>query len=130
MGSFFLNHTIGRESLQAVAALLLLALFLEILLHLVRSRTVRVYNWNGSRYCYLGRTAIRRNGGGYLVCLRERMADLSCTTLYRLCPSRGFVRRNRYADMELRAGRARSLLHVDDRMEQSVYYRQAKENIW
>ena len=123
MGNVSFYPTIGQDSLQAAAALFMLAVLLGILFYFVRCRTVRIYNWNGSRYCYLGRAMIRRNGGGYLVCLRERMADLSCTTLYRLCPPRRFVRKNRYADMEFRAGRTRSLLHVDGRMEQSVYYR-------
>ncbi len=123
MGYCSFYHTGAPESLQAAAALLILAVLPGIWLCFVRGCTVRVYNWNGSRYCYLGRALIRRNGGGYLVCLRERMADLSCTTLYRLCPSRHFVRKNRYADLEFRAGRTRSLLHVDGRMEQSAYYR-------
>ena len=92
-------------------------------LYAVRFRTVRIYNWNGSRYCYLGRAVVRRSGGGYQVCIGERMADLSYTTLYQLCPSKYFVRKNRYADMLLCAGREKSLLHVDACMRQSIYYR-------
>lgn len=92
-------------------------------LYTVRFRTVRIYNWNGSRYCYLGRAGVRRSGGGYQVCIGERMADLSYTTLYQLCLSKHFVRKNRYADMLLCAGREKSLLHVDECMRQSIYYR-------
>lgn len=105
--------------------LAVLTVFLTAMLHIVRFYTVRIYNWNGSRYCYLGRTALRRNGGGYQVYIRERMADLSYTTLYRICPSRRFVRRNRYRDMMLCAGDARCMLHVDECMRQSIYYKQA-----
>lgn len=105
------------------AGLLILAVLLGVALYAVRCRRVRVYNWNGDRYIYLGRAGIRRNGGGYRVRLTERMADLSCTTLYQICPSRYFVQKNRYADMELRAGKARRLMHVDERMRQSIYYR-------
>ena len=119
----FLYGTDHAAMLQAAALLLVFAVFLGAVRHFVQSRTMRVYHWSGSRYRYLGRVRIRRNGGGYLVCIGERMADLSCTTRYRLCPSRYFVRQNRYAGLELRAGRSRSLLHVDGHMEQSVYYR-------
>ena len=89
----------------------------------VRFCTVRIYNWNGSRYCYLGRAGVRRSGGGYRVCIGERMADLSYTTLYQLCPSKYFVRRNKYADIVLCAGREKCILHVDECMRQSIYYR-------
>ena len=99
--------------------------FLIFALYTVRFRTVRIYNWNGSRYCYLGRAALHRNGGGYQVHIGEKMADLSYTTLYRICPSRRFVRRNRYGDMMLCAGDARCMLHVEECMRQSIYYKQA-----
>ena len=103
--------------------LTLLMVFLIAALHVVRFRMVRIYNWNGNRYCYLGRAGIRRNGGGYQVRLKERMADLSYTTLYQVCPSKDFVRRNKYSDMMLCAGNARCLLHVDECMRQSIYYK-------
>lgn len=92
-------------------------------LYVVRFRTVRIYNWNGCRYRYLGRARVRRSGGGYQVRIGERMADLSYTTLYQLCPSRYFVQKNKYADILLCAGREKSLLHVDKCMRQSIYYR-------
>lgn len=101
----------------------LLSSFLVAALYGVRFRTVRIYNWNGDRYCYLGRAGIRHNGGGYQVRLKERMADLSYTTLYQICPSRHFVRRNQYSDMMFCAGNARCLLHVDECMRQSIYYK-------
>ena len=107
----------------AAVCLTVLSILLILALYLVRYRTVRIYNWNGDRYCYLGRAGLRRNGGGYQVRIRERMADLSYTTLYQVCPSKDFVRRNRYSDMMLRAGQAKSLLHVDECMRQSIYYK-------
>lgn len=108
----------------AILFLTALTLLLMIALYGIRFRTVRIYNWNGSRYCYLGRAGVRRNGGGFQVHIGERMADLSHTTLYQICPSRQFVRRNQYADMVLCAGNTQCLLHVDACMRQSVYYRQ------
>ncbi len=102
----------------------MLSVLLLAALYGIRRRTVRIYNWNGKCYCYLGRAALHRNGGGYSVHIRERMADLSYTTLYQVCPSKGFVRRNRYKDMVLTAGKTRCLLHVDGCMRGSVYYRE------
>lgn len=108
----------------AVLGLLALAAGLLALLYVVQNRTVRIYNWNGKRYRYLGRAGLRRGGGGYVVRIGERMADLSYTTLYQLCPAKRFVRRNRYKELLLCAGNAQCLLHVDGCMRQSVYYRQ------
>ena len=107
----------------AVCLTFLSVLLLMAALYGVLYRTVRIYNWNGKRYCYLGRAFLHRNGGGYRVHIRERMADLSYTTLYQVCPSRRFVRRNKYEDMMLCAGNARGLLHVDECMRQSIYYK-------
>lgn len=107
----------------ATVCLILLSVLLLATLYSVRYRTVRIYNWNGKRYCYLGRAGLHRRGGSYQVHIGESMADLSYTTLYQLCPSKRFVRRNKYEDMVLCAGNARCVLHVDECMRQSIYYR-------
>ncbi len=107
----------------ALAALAVLSVLLVTALYGIRRRTVRIYNWNGKRYRYLGRAKLYTEGSEYLVKLDERMADLSYTTLYQICPAKEFVRRNRYRDMVLRAGAASSLLHVDTCMRKSIYYR-------
>lgn len=109
---------------EYVIIMTLVSVLLLTALYGITCRTARIYNWNGRRYCYLGRAVLRRNGGGYSVHIRERMADLSYTTLYQVCPSKGFVRRNRYKDMVLTAGKAWCLLHVDGCMRESVYYRE------
>lgn len=106
--------------------LCMLAVLLAVAAYVIRYRTVRIYNWNGHRYCYLGRVGLRTSGDGYLVRLKDRMADLSYTTLYQLCPAKRFVNRNRYKDMVFCAGREQRVLHVDDCMRQSVYYRREK----
>ena len=108
---------------HAIVCLAVLILLCAAALYHVRNRTVRIYNWNGLRYCYLGRVGVRRDGGGYRVHIGERMADLSYTTLYQVCPSKEFVRKNKYADMMLCAGRERCLLHVDECMRRSIYYK-------
>lgn len=110
--------------IYAAVCLVVLSVLLMTALYGIRYGTVRIYNWNGDRYCYLGRTGVRRNGGGYQVCIGERMADLSYTTLYQICPSRHFIRRNRYRDVMLCAGNSKCLLHVDECMVQSIYYKQ------
>lgn len=104
-------------------SLCMLAVLLAVAAYEIRYRTVRIYNWNGSRYRYLGRAALRTSGDGYLVRIGERMADLSYTTLYQICPAKRFVSRNRYKDMIFCAGREQCVLHVDGCMRQSVYYR-------
>ena len=106
-----------------ITCLILLSAFLVVMLYGIKFRTVRIYNWNGTGFGYLGRAGIRHNGGGYQVRLKERMADQSYTTLYQICPSKRFVRKNKYADIMLCAGNARCLLHVDECMRQSIYYR-------
>lgn len=108
----------------AVCGLAVLGIGLCGFVYTVRYMSARIYNWNGKRYCYLGRARLRRSGGGYLVCIGERMADLSYTTWYQICLSKPFIRRNRYKDMMLCAGRSRCLLHVDECMRQSIYYRE------
>lgn len=114
---------VGSAWIYALLGLGMLAVFLMAALATLEWCTVRIYNWNGQRYCYLGRVALRRNGGVYLVRIKERMADLSNTTLYQICPSKHFVRRNRYKDMMLCAGNASCLLHVDGCLRQSIYYK-------
>lgn len=113
----------GLMWVYAAVCLAVLSVVLAAALYDIRLRTVRIYNWNGDRYCYLGRVGVRRNGGGFQVRMKERMADLSYTTLYQICPSKHFVRRNKYADMLLSAGKAQCLLHVDECMRQSIYYK-------
>ncbi len=108
-----------------LAGLTILALLLAVSLYGIQNYTVRIYNWNGKRYCYLGRAEIGQSKDGFCVRIGERMADLSYTTLYQICPSRHFVRKNRYRSMMLCAGDVRCMLHVDGCMRQSVYYRKA-----
>lgn len=124
LNDFIVNYAEGSSAMiYAAVCLTFLCVLLMAVLYGVMYRTVRIYNWNGKRYCYLGRAFLHRNGGGYQVYIGERMADLSYTTLYQVCPSRRFVRRKKFEDMVLCAGNARGLLHVDECMRQSIYYK-------
>lgn len=118
-------HAAGENAVMVwvLAGLLLLAALLLAGWYGVQNHTVRVYNWNGKQYSYLGRAGICREDDGYSVHIRERMADLSYTTLYQICPAKRFVRRNRYRNLMLCAGEERCMLHVDGCMRKSIYYR-------
>ena len=48
--------------LCVAGGLLILAVMLLTALYVLRNHTVRIYNWNGKRYCYLGRAGLRREG--------------------------------------------------------------------
>lgn len=123
-GAAILRMNLTETNLSgAVIALLVLLTLLMITLYIVRCHTVRIYNWNGRKYCYLGRAVLRSVGGGYQVRIGERMADLSDTTLYQICPSKGFIRRNRYKELLLCAGKAQCTLPVEEQMRQSIYYK-------
>lgn len=122
-GEFFRGENLPL--LLAPAGLFALAAVLLLGWYGMRNHTARIYNWNGKRYRYLGRARLYRDRGGYRVQIGERMADLSDTTLYQICPSRRFVRRNRYRDLVLCAGDERCALHIDGCMRKSVYYRKA-----
>lgn len=118
-------HLAGEEMmlLYGLTMLVLLTVLLIAALYGIEAHTVRIYNWNGKRFCYLGRTRLRRKDGDYAVRIGERLADLSYTTLYQICPAREFVRRNRYKTMLLCAGEERCVMHVEGCMRQSIYYR-------
>ena len=97
-----------------VAGLFVMVMMLVALMLYIRVYGMaRVYNWNGKRYCYLGNAAIRRMGKVYELCLSEYMVDLSHTTLYRICPSRTFCKRNRYRDMFVYADNDRRHVVID-----------------
>ena len=78
--------------LCVAGGLLILAVMLLTALYVLQNHTVRIYNWNGKRYCYLGRAGLRRERDGCLVNIGERMADLSYTTLYQICPQKPLQR--------------------------------------
>lgn len=109
--------------LLAVEVLCLLAAFLLLFLHYLRYDTMRIYNWNGERYRFIGRGRICRKNGTYVVKIRERLADLSYTTRYRFCPNRRFVKRNRYRELLVQAGRNTVWLPIEEVMQYNIYFR-------
>ncbi|MCD7726251.1 MAG: hypothetical protein LUI12_12005 [Clostridiales bacterium] len=109
---------------QAVVGLFLLGGLLLGGLGYIRRRTLRVYNWDGRRYRFLGRLRIQKKNDAYVIKITERIWDLSYTTRYWLAPSEQFVRRHRNADLLLKAGRETAWLSVEYGMRQDIFWRQ------
>ena len=76
-------------------------------------RMARIYNWNGKRYCYLGMTPIKREGGGFAIYLGENIVDLAYTTAYCICPTKAFCKKNRYREFYVYAEKDRNYLVID-----------------
>ncbi len=93
--------------------LLLLILLAVVMMYTLCYGMARIYNWNGSRYQYLGYAPIKKEGGGFSVRIGERMVDLSRTTLYRICPTQAFCRKNQYRDLYVYADGSRNYLVVE-----------------
>lgn len=94
--------------------LLLLILLVAVAMYTLCYGMVRIYNWNGSRYCYLGYAPIKREGSGFSVRIGERMVDLSRTTVYRIRPAQAFCRKNQYRDLYVYADGSRNYLVVEN----------------
>lgn len=106
----------------AVLGLLLLASLLAAAWHDLTYRTVRIYNWDGVKYRFLGRERLRRGNDFYVVAMRERMGDVSHTTRYLILVSERFVKRHRYGNLLLRAGAVEAWLPIEERMRADVLY--------
>lgn len=108
--------------LTVVAALFLLLLVLASLRHDLMRHKVRIYNWDGKRYRFLGRVRLRKTNDRYVVNMHERMGEISHTTRYLVLVSPKFVRRHRYENLLLRAGTAQVWLPIEERMRADVLY--------
>lgn len=108
--------------LWAVAVLFLLLVVLAAGWYDLARHTVRIYNWDGKKYRFLGRERLCRTSDTYVVKMRERMGDMSFTTRYLLFASAGFVKRHRYENLLLRAGVAKVWLPIEERMRVEVLY--------
>lgn len=108
--------------LWAAAALILLLAVLAAVWHDITWHTVRVYNWDGKRYRFLGRERLRKANDAHVVTMREQMGDMSFTTRYLLVASAKFVKRYRYENLLLRAGAAKVWLPIEKRMQADVLY--------
>lgn len=114
--------TYGGGPLWAAAALWLLLGILAAVQYHLAYHTVRIYNWDGKRYRFLGRERLRKKNDVYVVNMRERMGDMSFTTRYLLLPSRKFVKRYRCKSLLFCAGRAESWMPVEERMRAQIRY--------
>lgn len=112
--------------IQVMMSLFLLAGILLAGQHFMRYHTVRIYNWDGRRYRFLGREHLRKRNDIYVISMRERIGDMSYSTRYRILASPEFVRRRRYDSLLLQAGASKAWLPVEERMIQDIYYRNRK----
>ena len=108
--------------LWAVTALLLLLVVLAAVQYDLTYHTVRIYNWDGKRYRFLGRERLRKKNDTYVVNMRERMGEASFTTRYLLLPSRQLVKRHRYESLLFRAGKTEKWLPVEERMRADALF--------
>lgn len=106
----------------AVLGLFILMTVLAAAWHDLTYRTVRIYNWDGVKYRFLGRERLRRGNDAYVVAMRERMGELSRTTRYLILASDRFVKRHRYGNLLFRAGAAGVWLPIGERMRADVLY--------
>lgn len=108
--------------LFAVTALLFLLLVLMAWRWDMDRHTVRIYNWDGKKYRFLGRERLRKRNDTYVVNMRERKGDASYTTIYLLLASAKFVRKHRYENLLLHAGKTEVWMPVEGRMRVEVLY--------
>ena len=108
--------------LWAAAALFLLLTVLAAMRHDLMQHKVRIYNWDGKRYRFLGRVRLQKINDRYIVTMQERMGEMSFTTRYLLLASAGFVKKHRYESLLFRAGRNEVWLPVEERMRAEALY--------
>lgn len=108
--------------LWVIAALILLLAVLAAVQYDLTYHTVRIYNWDGRRYRFLGRERLRKRNDTYVVNMRERKGDASFTTVYLLLASAAFVRKHRYGSLLFRAGKTEVWQPVEERMRAEALY--------
>lgn len=108
--------------LWAVTALLLLLAVLAAVQHDLTYHTVRIYNWDGKRYRFLGRERLRKKNDSYVINMGERKGEASFTTIYLLLASAGFVKKHRYGSLLFQAGKAEVWLAVEERMRAEALF--------
>lgn len=108
--------------LLAAAALFLLLVVLAGAWCDLAHHTVRIYNWDGKKYRFLGRERLRKVNDTRVVKMRERMGDMSFTTRYLLLASAKFVKQHRYENLLLCAGVVEVWLPIEERMRAEVLY--------
>lgn len=83
---------------------------------------VKIYNWDGETYRFLGKERLRKLNDTYVVNMRERMGDRSFTTRYLLYTSAKFVKKHRYENLLFRAGGSEVWLPVEERMQAEALF--------
>jgi hypothetical protein len=94
---------------------------------------VRVYNWDGSRYRFLGYLRLKKarrehlditgRNDTYVIKMTEHMWDISYTTRYLLLPSKQLTRQKKNASLLLQAGTETVWMAMESRLCRDIYYR-------
>lgn len=108
--------------LFAVTALLFLLLVLMAWRWDMDRHTVRIYNWDGKKYRFLGRERLRKRNDTYVVNMRERLGEMSRTTRYLLLASDRLVKKRRYENLLFCAGKTETWLPIEERMRAEVLF--------
>ena len=114
--------TVDDGLFLVVVTLLLLLIILAAVQHDLTYHTVRIYNWDGKRYRFLGRERLHKKNDTYVVNMCEGKGDASFTTIYLLLASAKFVRKRRYGNLLFRAGKNEVWMPVEERMRVEALY--------
>lgn len=113
---------VGDGLFTAAAVLAVWLLVLAAACYDLACHTVRIYNWDGKKYRFLGRERLRERDGIYVVSMSERMGEASYTTLYLVLASARLLRKRRYANLLFCAGNTKVCLPVEERMRAEALY--------
>lgn len=108
----FLKEEMFRSMIMVllVAALLLMVLLVAVMCQYM----VRIYNWDGTKYNYLGYAPIRNDKGCRVICISEKMVDLSHTTNYQIVFGKTCFHKNRYKEVFVCAEHQRNYLVIEE----------------
>lgn len=104
-----------EEMFRSMIMVLLVAVFLFMLFFItvMCQHVVRIYNWDGTKYNYLGYAPIRKENGGRAIHISEKMVDLSHTTSYQLVFGKTCFQKHRYRELFVYAKQQRNYLVIE-----------------
>lgn len=107
----FLEEEMFRSMIMVllVAVLLFMLFFIAVMCQYM----VRIYNWDGTKYNYLGYAPIRNDKGCRVIRISEKMVDLSHTTSYQIVFGKLCFHKNRYREVFVCAEHQRNYLVIE-----------------
>lgn len=118
-------------SVQVVQAMCLVLVAVLAQLWVLRNRTVRVYNWNGHRFCYLGSVVAGKKAQilgiltskdtVFVIKLNRRTVESAHTTLFRFCPGKNMLAKHKYEQMLVETSKEKRMIPIEEGMQQFIY---------